>query len=117
MIELHLPYPNGCGANRMWTHGYKGPKLSAKYEKWLHDAGYLALGQRQGKISGPYKLTIHAVRPDRKKRDLDNIIKPISDLLVSVGIIQDDHLCEMLSARWVTQGEGITVRIESAGVE
>jgi crossover junction endodeoxyribonuclease RusA len=115
MIEMHLPYPPS--ANTMWERAYKGMRLSKRYEKWLFDAGFLALGQHQPKHRGKYKLAIQAVRPDRKKRDLDNIIKPISDLLVSIGAIQDDSLCEMVTARWVTQGEGIYVRIEPVGVE
>ncbi len=67
-------------------------------------------------IKGPYKISITAARPDNRKRDLDNILKPISDLLKTMGAIEDDHLCEMLTARWVTSGDGVTVRLEPAGI-
>jgi Holliday junction resolvase RusA-like endonuclease len=84
---------------------------------WLRDALYLAQAQRPQKLTGRYKLSIQAVRKNARKRDIDNLIKPISDLLVRLGTVTDDSLCEMVSARWVTTGEGITVRIEQAGVE
>jgi crossover junction endodeoxyribonuclease RusA len=115
VIELVLPYPPT--ANKIWIRAYKGMRLAPHYERWLASAGIIANAQRQGMMPGRYKLSIDAVRPDRKKRDLDNIIKPISDLLVKIGSVQDDSLCEMISARWVTTGEGVTVRIEAAGVE
>jgi crossover junction endodeoxyribonuclease RusA len=92
-------------------------RLSPRYERWLNDAGFLAKSQIRGTVHGPYHLTIQAVRPDRKRRDLDNIIKPISDLLVKIGAVDDDCHCEMLSARWVTSGDAVFVRITPAGLE
>ena len=115
MIELNLPYPPT--ANHMWQRRRNGMRLSDAYQRWLTSAGYIANAQRAGKMTGRYKLSIQAVRPDRKRRDLDNIIKPISDLLVRLGTIEDDCNCEMINARWVTTGEGVHVRIEPAGVE
>lgn len=92
-------------------------RLAPRYERWLNDAGFIAKAQSKGTVHGPYHLSINAVRPDRKKRDLDNIIKPISDLLVKMGMVDDDCHCEMLSARWITTGEGVYVRITPAGLE
>lgn len=92
-------------------------RRSDTYEQWRLEAGLVALAQRAGKVSGKYKISIHAVRPDRRKRDIDNLIKPINDLMVTIGAVTDDDLCEMVTARWVTTGNAITVRLESAGVE
>lgn len=115
MTELLLPYPPS--ANRLWIRARKGMRKSPAYVAWLFEAGLLAKSQRPKSVSGPYKLSIQATRPDKRKRDLDNIIKPLADLLQTVGVIRDDCDCEMISARWVTAGEGVTVRIEPAGVE
>jgi len=117
MIELHLPLPPSKNALRKRTK--TGIARSQRYEDWLFDAGFMALAQRrgQGEIPGRYKLSIDAVRPDDKRRDLGNLLEATEDLLTSVRIIQDDSLSEMISMRWVTQGEGITVRIEKAGVK
>ena len=90
---------------------------SKEYTDWLLEAGLVARSQRPGSIKGLYKLTMQVARPDKRQRDLDNLLKPTNDLLKSIGVIEDDHFCEMLTARWVTTGEGITVRIEPAGVE
>lgn len=115
MIAIRLPYPPS--ANRLWRRSAKGMRRSDEYVAWLTEAGWEASRQRPGKIQGPYKLSIHAVRPDRRKRDLDNLFKSTCDLLQGLGIIEDDSQAEMISARWVTSGEGITVILEPAGLE
>ena len=115
MIELTLPYPPS--ANHLWIRARKGMRKSNTYVAWLMLAGIEARKQKPGKIDGHYKLSLNAARPDKRLRDIDNLIKPVSDLLVSIGVIKDDSACEMVTARWVTAGEGITVRIEHAGVE
>lgn len=115
VAELHLPYPPS--ANRLWRRSGRRIHKGAEYANWLVDAGFTAIKQRQPGIVGKYKISINAVRPDKRRRDLDNIIKAISDLVKSVGIIDDDCDCEQISARWVTTGEGVYVRVEPAGVE
>lgn len=115
MSEIHLPYPPS--ANRLWRRSGRTIHKSAHYVAWLWDAGALAKTQKPHPIVGPYKLTIQARRPDKRRRDLDNLIKPTNDLLASIGVIGDDCQCEMISARWVTNGKPFTVRIEPAGVE
>lgn len=115
MIELQLPFPPS--ANRLWRRAGHTIHKSKTYTDWLRDAGWQVIAQKAGGIAGPYTLSIQAKRPDKRRRDIDNIIKPISDLLMSVGAVEDDSHCEMVSARWVTAGEGITVRIERAVTE
>lgn len=92
---------------------YRAPK----YMAWLKEAAAMARTQKPAAVHGPYKLSLLASRPDKRKRDLDNLLKATSDLLVCVGVIEDDSDCEMIVARWVTSGDGITVRVEPAGVE
>ncbi len=115
MIELTLPYPPS--SNRLWTRTRRGMRKTDAYCDWLRVGGYMVNVQKPEKLLGPYKLFIQAMRPDRRKRDLDNILKPISDLLQATGVIEDDSYCEMLSARWVTAGAPLLVRLEKAGIE
>lgn len=68
------------------------------------------------KVIGAYKLTLEVVRPDKRKRDLDNLLKSASDCLVSAGII-DDSKCEWLEARWVDSEFPCTITIELIGDE
>lgn len=115
MVEIWLPYPPS--ANGLWRSARGKVFRSRKYVDWLTAAGLEAMAQRAGSVRGPYKISITAARPDKRKRDLDNLLKAISDLLKSIGAIEDDHLCEMLTARWVTTGDGVAIRLEAAGTE
>jgi crossover junction endodeoxyribonuclease RusA len=95
--------------------------MTANYRQWISDATESVADAKPQPLpywpDRPYKLFITAARPDRRRRDLDNIIKPINDLLKRTGLVADDHLCDSLHARWVTTGDGVAVRIEPAGVE
>lgn len=115
MILLTLPYPPS--ANRLWVRAKKGMRKSDEYCAWLNEAAWRIRAQRPGAIDGLYKISVHAARPDKRRRDLDNILKPIGDALQAAGVIRNDSDCEMLSARWVTDGEGATVILEPAGIE
>lgn len=82
-----------------------GKVLSAKtdaYSSWREAAIWEIASQRAGRIEGPYVLSIAAQRNWRSKRarDVDNIIKPISDALVKAGVVQDDSLAERVMAEW-----------------
>lgn len=93
-----------------------GKVVSAKteqYSAWRSAAMWEIAAQRAGKIEGPYSLSIAAQRNWRSKRarDIDNIIKPISDALVKAGIVQDDSLAECVSARWADHLDGVAVVI------
>ncbi len=117
MLELRLSYPPS--ANHIWRRAGKLIHRSQGYQNWLRTAGWQAKAQlaKQQCVEGPYKLSILAVRPDRRRRDLDNLLKAISDLLKSIGAISDDHMAEAINMRWITTGEGVTVRVDPAGVE
>lgn len=115
MIELWLPYPPS--ANHIWIRARTGMRKSAAYVAWLLEAGAEVRRQKPGKITGPYKISITAARPDKRKRDLGNLEKAISDLLQSCGVVRNDSDAEMISLRWATSGDGVAVRLEPAGVE
>jgi crossover junction endodeoxyribonuclease RusA len=113
-IELKLPFPPSV--NRLWRVGKGGMFKSKEYQTWLMQAGWVIAIQAKGqKISGKYNLTINAVRPDKRKRDLDNLIKAVSDALETNDIIDGDHLCEHLEMSWVIGDFECLVIIE--GVE
>lgn len=114
-VTLCLPLPPS--ANRLWVRARKGMRRSDEYVAWLNSAGWTAKTQRPGSVKGPFKLSIHAARPDKRRRDIDNLIKPTLDLMQHLRVVEDDSDCELVSARWVTIGEGVTIIIEQAGVE
>jgi len=101
MISIELTYPPS--ANRLWRSAGKGKVYtSPEYAAWKKDAAWTvaAAVSQQGRVEGPYELVIAVRKPDRRKRDLDNLFKPISDALVAGGAIKDDSECAAISAAW-----------------
>lgn len=46
-----------------------------------------------------------AVKPDKRRRDIDNLIKACADLLVRHGVVSDDSEMRSVSARWIPAGQ------------
>lgn len=68
--------------------------------------------QKPREISGLVAVTINVGKPDRRRRDLDNIAtKAILDLLTAHGIIQDDAMVVKLAASWDASIPPGTVRV------
>jgi len=86
---------------------------SEEYASWQDAALWEIAAQRPGKVEGSYTLSIAAQRHWRSKRarDIDNIIKPISDALVKAGVVVDDSLAESVSAKWADDLDGKAVVI------
>lgn len=99
MTQLHLPFPPS--ANRLWRNvPGKGTLKSREYREWLERAANWLVGQRYAEFPGAYRLRIVATPPDRRGRDIDNLIKPVSDLLKMAGIVADDKYARFVSAEW-----------------
>lgn len=102
MIRLTLPFPPT--ANNMHTVA-RGRKIdSGTYRHWKSVAeAEVMLWRvlaRPRPVDGPYNITIECDRPDRRRRDLGNLEKPVSDLLVSAGVIADDSNAQSITLRW-----------------
>ena len=48
---------------------------------------------------GFVRVTLDVHPPDRRRRDLDNVLKPVLDLLELVGVVENDYLVAELTAR------------------
>jgi crossover junction endodeoxyribonuclease RusA len=117
MICVLLPYPPS--ANRLWRNvPGKGTLKSGHYRLWLAEALASLRAQRAPTLKGSYQLTISATPPDRRKRDLDNIAKPISDALKDAGVIEGDHLARRIVLEWSNaepaKPGAVTVYLEAA---
>jgi Holliday junction resolvase RusA-like endonuclease len=107
-------------ANKMRQHFIVAGKVqstkSKAYAAWKKSTAWEIAGKRPGKIDGPYRLAIAAQRDWRSKRarDIDNIIKPVSDVLVAAGVVSDDSLAESVSAKWADDlgGPAVVVIIQ-----
>jgi crossover junction endodeoxyribonuclease RusA len=77
----------------------KGRKiLSARGRRYKREQGVLLRlqGVPAGQ-AGRIHLEIQAAPPDKRKRDLDNVLKPILDSLVDYGALVDDSAIDFLS--------------------
>jgi Holliday junction resolvase RusA-like endonuclease len=109
-IRLDLPFPPSV--NHIWKHGGKGKGYrSERYVQWARVAGTLLNAQRPGRIDGPYRLKLLLARPDNRRRDLDNFLKSVSDLLVEHHVVDDDSLAEQVAIGWSSRIEGCRVTL------
>jgi len=112
-IELTMDLPPSV--NRLWRVGpnkkfYRAPE----YQEWRKLTMWqLSVQAKFVMIDQPYKLTIRAVKPDKRKRDLDNIIKALSDILESAAIIKNDSLAQHIDIAWVEEGPACSVTIQT----
>jgi crossover junction endodeoxyribonuclease RusA len=110
MIWFDLPFPPS--ANALWRSVRGRMILSAKYRAWSEAAASQAsMYRKAASVTGPYTLRIQAGRPDKRKRDIDNLIKPVSDALVNAGIVEGDHLCQEVTACWLPGVAGVRVLV------
>lgn len=106
MITLSLPYPPS--ANKLWRYVNGRAIKSADYRRWLNEALVAIPLDARGKITGRCSIEIRADRPDRRARDLDNLLKPSLDALKPPkdaplkGVITDDSLVAPLSIDWTS---------------
>jgi crossover junction endodeoxyribonuclease RusA len=110
MIRLELPL--APSTNRLWRVG-KGGRMyrSAEYVAWLDESGWMIKAQTKQQINGPYVIHISASKPDKRRRDLDNLLKSTSDLLVKTKIVEDDSECRAIAAEWADHGKTMIVTL------
>lgn len=118
MIILDLPYPPTV--NTYWRNITKG-KLAGRvlisekgraYRKTIQE---LVLEAGRVRVNGRISVAIDAYMPDRRKRDLDNILKALLDSIVHAGVIEDDSLIDRitLTRREVIKGGKVTIAISN----
>lgn len=102
MISYVLPYPPTV--NGLFVE-YAGKRIKTRaYASWRVEAGWEIARQGKKSIAGPCAILLQCVAPDNRKRDISNLIKAVEDLLVEMGVIEDDSLVVTVTAAWVKQG-------------
>lgn len=97
IFTVTLPVPPT--ANNLFPTSRSGHRFpSAKYKAWRKVAEAAFHTERKGpsKIFGHIKATYQFSFNDRRKRDLANFEKGITDLLVQQGVIEDDSMIDDL---------------------
>ena len=92
---LTLPYPPSM--NHYWRRvGYR-TLISREGRTFRKNVcALLGGGPRQPPAGGRIALAMDAFPPDRRRRDLDNIQKPVLDALEHAGIYEDDSQIDLL---------------------
>ena len=131
MIELILPWPptvnhyKKVGALITTKKG----KLYQKrvntnetklfyYQVWLNIKAWIAKNRMKTPLDSMISMELYLYPPDKRKRDIDNVVKPMLDSLVKGGLIQDDsQINRLLIVRCdiVKQGQILVVLTETKG--
>ena len=110
VIELTLPWPPTV--NTYWRQ-YNGRTLLSKrgreYRKAVEDQ--VLIQRAAHNIGYATRVEIAAYKPDRRRRDLDNLLKAVLDSMVHGGVMQDDALIEDLRIYWA-DGVGGMVKVK-----
>lgn len=110
-VDISLPFPPSV--NGLYRNRRQGGRVKTdRYNTWLNAAGWELKRQRPPKVTGRYSITVHVERKDKRRRDLGNLHKGISDLLVMHGVIEDDSLEERVILMWSDTVTGCRVFIE-----
>ena len=113
-MALTLPYPPSI--NHYWRR--VGPRTLISREGRTFRRNVCALlgggGPRKPPLGGRIALAMDAFPPDHRRRDLDNIQKPVLDALEHAGVYEDDSQIDLLvtSRREVVPNGRLLVMVE-----
>lgn len=110
MIKLELPFPPSV--NSYWRYTSVGNKkgrhiISPAGQKFKSMACTMIAKQLMKKpvtITADVEVNIVFHKPDKKIRDLDNLVKALFDVITQMGIWKDDSLVSKMTVQW---GENI----------
>lgn len=95
ILQFKLPFPPSV--NHYWRHISKGQAagrvlISEEGRAYRTNCATAVLEQRVPRhtLSGKLAVVVRAYMPDRRRRDLDNLLKSALDALKHCGLIQDD---------------------------
>ena len=91
-MNIVLPYPPTV--NTYWRKFNNRMVISPKGRQYRKDVMQILEGCET--LHGRLKVTIIATMPDRRKRDLDNILKSLLDAMDHAGVFDDDEQIDQL---------------------
>ena len=90
-----------------------GRAATPRYTAWVSDAMHAVRSQKVAPVLGAVVAVYQFRRPDLRRRDLGNLEKAVSDLLVKAGLIEDDSLIIDLRMLWGSDAP-VTITITPA---
>jgi crossover junction endodeoxyribonuclease RusA len=112
-VVIELPWP--VSINRYWRRAGTHIHISNEGREYRAKVARIA-GQHNGFGTARIAVEIEAFPPDRRKRDLDNLLKVTLDALQAGRMFADDAQVDELSIarRAVVAGGSILVKIREA---
>ena len=92
--------------NNLYLNVYrKGRIISPAYRVWQNETiPSVGKGMPDKPIEDKFGIQYYIMRPDRRKRDIANMEKALTDSLVKHGVIKDDSQMEVLHMQWGKPG-------------
>ena len=114
MVVLNLPYPPSVNHMYINARGRRFPNAKAKAYKTAiseYVVEYRVPKFEDAKIA----LIVWAYPPDRRKRDISNLLKIIEDSLQDAGVFNDDFNIDFIEIKRgeIKKGGGLVVMIET----
>lgn len=93
-IKLTLPYPPTV--NHYW--GQVGSKkfLGKKGKEFRESVFLCVYAAQQGRLDARLHMEVYLYPPDNRKRDVDNVLKPLLDALEHAGTYENDSQIDKL---------------------
>jgi crossover junction endodeoxyribonuclease RusA len=110
-ITLTLPWPPSV--NKYWRTFQGRMIISAEGRSYRKAVADQVLIQRGAKhYAGKLRVNIEAFRPDKRRRDLDNLLKAVLDGCTHAGVWEDDSNIVDLRIYWAdTVGGMLKVKV------
>lgn len=111
MLKTTLPWPPS--ANRYWRYWNGRIIINREARDYKKHVQYLSCLWPVKRIHGRIDLKLDIHPPDKRKRDLDNLLKITIDALESTGIFEDDSQIDriLVERKEVIKDGQITVKI------
>ena len=114
-VSYRLPFP--LSVNNLFFNTKRGRVKTTRYQAWLQEVSSVLKSQGLVYVPGDVSVEILVIKPDRRRRDLDNMAKSIIDALVLNGVIDDDSLIQKILLAWHSDNlGGCHVEIRSHGL-
>ena len=95
MYRIILPFPPSV--NRLWRCVKGRTILSKDGRLWFAAAADSVREQWPATVVTPVRVDILVIPPDKRKRDIDNVVKPVLDALTKGMALKDDSLVDWLT--------------------
>jgi len=94
MITLKLPYPPSV--NHYWGQVGSRKFLGKKGKEFRESVFLCVLNARKGPLNGRLEVKVYLYPPDKRKRDVDNVLKSLLDALEHARVYENDSQIDKL---------------------